>query len=68
MTEAGERCAEGKNYALQILPHHCLHPELGTDSIVEDSKRRAEANVAALLFPSVPPQEGEQEQRQESFN
>ena len=35
---------------------------------VPESKRRAVANVAALLFPSVPPQEGQQEQRQESFN
>ncbi len=35
---------------------------------VPESKRRAEANVAALLFPSVPPQEGQQERRQESFS
>lgn len=35
---------------------------------VPESKRRAVANVAALLFPSVPPQEGEQEERQESIN
>lgn len=35
---------------------------------VPESKRRAMANVAALLFPSVPPQEDQQEQRQESFN
>ena len=35
---------------------------------VPESKRGTVANVAALLFPSVPPQEGQQEQRQESFN
>lgn len=35
---------------------------------VPESKRRAMANVAALLFPSVPLQEGQQEQRQESIN
>jgi hypothetical protein len=32
---------------------------------VPDSKRRAVANVAALLFPSVPPQEKDLEARQE---
>jgi hypothetical protein len=32
---------------------------------VPDSKRRAVANVAALLFPSVPPQGKEHEGRQE---
>lgn len=35
---------------------------------VPESKQRAVANVAALLFPSVPPQEGQQEERQESIN
>jgi integrase len=35
---------------------------------VPESKRRAIANVAALLFPSVPPWEGQQEERQESAN
>jgi integrase len=35
---------------------------------VLDSKRTAIANVAALLFPSVPPQEGQEEQRQGSVN
>lgn len=35
---------------------------------VPESKRRAVANVAALLFPSVPPQTGGQEVRQESNN
>lgn len=35
---------------------------------VPESKRRAIANVAALLFPSVPLQQGQQEQRQESVN
>lgn len=35
---------------------------------VPESKRRAVANVAALLFPSVPPQTGGQEVRQESIN
>lgn len=33
-----------------------------------ESKRRAVANVAALLFPSVPPQEGQRDQRPESIN
>jgi len=35
---------------------------------VPESKRRAVANVAALLFPSVPPQEGTPGQRQESVH
>lgn len=35
---------------------------------VPESKRCAIANVAALLFPSVPLQQGQQEQRQESVN
>jgi integrase len=35
---------------------------------VPESKRRAVANVAALLFPSVPLREGQQEQRQEPVN
>jgi len=35
---------------------------------VPESKRRAVANVAALLFPSVPLQNGEQQERQESIN
>jgi integrase len=35
---------------------------------VPESKRRAVANVAALLFPSVPLQEGQQGHRQESIN
>ena len=35
---------------------------------VPESKRRAIANVAALLFPSVPPQESQEEQRQEPVN
>lgn len=35
---------------------------------VPESKRRAVASVAALLFPSVPPQEDQQDHRQESVN
>jgi len=35
---------------------------------VPDSKRRAVANVAALLFPSVPSPEREQQKRQEPIN
>lgn len=35
---------------------------------VPESKRRAVANVAALLFPSVPLQEGQEEQHQEPVN
>ena len=43
-------------------------PSVPINNSITESKRRAVADVAALLFPSVPPREGQQGQRQESFN
>ena len=69
-----QRMIEGhSSYSTKVLTltkegHRLLkHAQIYTHSVPE-SKRRAVANVAALLFPSVPPQEGQQEQRQESIN